>query len=55
MILAIIAEVKKVLPHVDIWVGGPEVTYDAEKLLEKVPEITGVMLGEGEVTFFMNC
>ncbi len=52
MILAIIAEVKKVLPHVDIWVGGPEVTYDAEQLLEKVPEITGVMLGEGEVTFY---
>ena len=33
-----------------IWLGGPEVSYDA-KVLEEHP-VTGVMKGEGEVTFW---
>lgn len=45
------AELKKLLPEADIWLGGPEVSYDAEKVLEECSEITGVMCGEGEETF----
>ena len=52
MIREIITELKKLLPDTDIWVGGPEVTYDADQLLAEMPELTGVMVGEGEATFY---
>lgn len=51
MMLDLVKEFSKLLPQVPIWLGGPEVTYDAPKLLEKYSEITGVMVGEGEATF----
>ena len=44
-------ELKKVLPEVAIWYGGPEVSYDSEKQLECWPWVTGIMRGEGEETF----
>ena len=47
----IVREIKKVLPHVPIWLGGPEVSYDAKEVLARLPEVTGVMRGEGEQTF----
>ncbi len=61
MVLELTAELAKIFPQVPIWLGGPEVTYDAPKLLEKYPEITGIMIGEGEETFrellecYVNC
>lgn len=51
MVLELITELAKLLPQTPIWLGGPEVTYDAPGLLEKYPQITGVMIGEGEETF----
>lgn len=48
---AIAAELKKVTPDVQIWTGGPEVSYDAENFLRKNPAIDGIMVGEGEATF----
>lgn len=47
----ILREVRKLMPEVPIWVGGPEVSYDAKDVLQRLPEVTGVMLGEGEETF----
>ena len=44
-------ELPKILPHTEIWAGGPEVSYDAEKFLKKHPEIRGVMRAEGEGNF----
>lgn len=44
-------EIHKILPDTAIWLGGPEVSYDAAKILEECPEITGIMKGEGEETF----
>ena len=41
----------KILPKTAFWAGGPEVSYDAEKFLTEMPEMTGVMVGEGEKTF----
>ena len=41
-------ELAKLLPHVPIWVGGPEVSYDAVPFLEENPQIFGVMKGEGK-------
>lgn len=47
----LIHEIKKLLPELSIWVGGPEVSYDAKDVLKRLPEVTGVMMGEGEATF----
>ena len=47
----LICEIKKLFPKLPIWVGGPEVSYDAKEVLERLPEVTGVMMGEGEATF----
>lgn len=46
-----IVEIHKLYPEMPIWVGGPEVSYCAESLLHEMPELTGVMMGEGEETF----
>lgn len=51
-ILMIARELKKVLPDVRIWFGGPEASYDGHRLLEQYPFVEGIMLGEGEVTFY---
>ncbi len=50
-ILDVAENLKKVCPQVKIILGGPEVSYDAEKVLEKYSFIDLVMVGEGEVTF----
>lgn len=44
-------DLKKVLPSVPFWVGGPEVSFDAEAFLAANPAFDGVMVGEGEETF----
>ena len=47
----LMADLIKILPGVDFWAGGPEVSYDAEKFLTENSEFKGVMVGEGEETF----
>ena len=47
----IVLEIGKLRPDMPIWLGGPEVSYDAEKFLAKHPEFRGIMKGEGERTF----
>lgn len=47
----LIYDLKKILPRTRIWVGGPEVSYDAENFLKEMPQVTGVICGEGEETF----
>ena len=46
----IIEDIKKILPKVTIWAGGPEVSYDAPKFLKRHPEVDGSMCAEGEKT-----
>jgi radical SAM superfamily enzyme YgiQ (UPF0313 family) len=50
-IRALLLDIKKILPGVHIWLGGPEVSYNAEQMLEEFPAVDGVMTGEGEETF----
>ena len=50
-VMEIVRDMKKVLPEVEIWLGGPEVSYDAKKVLTREPDVRGVMRGEGELTF----
>ena len=47
----IVTEVPKILPYTQIWLGGPEVSYDASDVLKRYPGVAGVMRGEGEATF----
>ena len=52
---SLVREIHKVCPDMPIWLGGPEVSYDAEDVLLRLPEVTGVMMGEGEKTFAELC
>lgn len=51
LIQDVLGNVHQVLPETKIWLGGPEVSYDCEEFLEKHPEVTGIMTGEGERPF----
>lgn len=45
------AELHKLLPDLPIWLGGPEVSFESEAFLAAHPAVTGIMRGEGEVSF----
>ncbi len=51
----LIEELRKLLPKVLIWAGGPEVSYESEQFLQENPGAIGVMAGEGEETFRELC
>ena len=51
----LITEYHKLCPEVPIWVGGPEVSYEVETFFAEHPQVTGVMIGEGERTFQQLC
>ena len=51
LVLELVEELSKIMPQMPIWLGGPEVSFDAPKLLERYPQLQGVMIGEGEETF----
>ena len=53
MVQELLSELPKVLPDADFWLGGPEVTYDAEEILryKSFPFVKGIMVGEGEAAF----
>lgn len=51
MIGELLQELPKVLPQAELWVGGPEVSYDAPEFLKRYPKVRGVMRAEGERSF----
>ena len=51
-ILTIAQELKQVAPEIQIWLGGPEVSYDSKKQLEAHPFVDGIIQGEGETTLY---
>lgn len=40
-----------VRPDVEIWLGGPEVSFNGEEILTEISNVRGIMMGEGEETF----
>ncbi len=48
---ALLPELPKLLPDTEVWLGGPEVSFDGEDLLDEYPGVRGIMAGEGEETF----
>ena len=51
-ILTIAKELHKVAPAIRIWLGGPEVSFDSDKLMQENPFVEGIIQGEGEITFY---
>lgn len=51
LVQELITELPKLLPDTDIWLGGPQVSYDGERILARYPQVSGIMVGEGEATF----
>ncbi|MBY0222985.1 MULTISPECIES: B12-binding domain-containing radical SAM protein [Sporosarcina] len=49
--IKVIRLLKLTSPETIIVCGGPEVTYDYDQWLERVPEIDFIVIGEGERTF----
>lgn len=50
-IQGLLPEIPKLLPETKLWLGGPEVSFRAEKILEQYSYLDGIMVGEGEQTF----
>lgn len=51
MVQELIEDIHQVRPDLPIWLGGPEVSFHPEQLLQKFPFLAGIMIGEGEQTF----
>ncbi|MFB9753673.1 B12-binding domain-containing radical SAM protein [Paenibacillus hodogayensis] len=49
--IRVIGMLKKIKPEVRIVLGGPEVSYDTEYWMKRVPEVDFIVMGEGEETF----
>ena len=47
---AFISDLHKILPDTDLWAGGPEVSYNAEEIIQRW-QLRGVMSGPGEGSF----
>ena len=52
---SLVREIYKLRPDMPIWMGGPEVSYDAADVLKRLPQVSGVLKGEGEETFAELC
>ncbi|MCR4716552.1 MAG: B12-binding domain-containing radical SAM protein [Lachnospiraceae bacterium] len=51
LLTELLPNLSEVLPDTDIWLGGPQVSYNAVEVYKELPSIKGVIIGEGEVTF----
>lgn len=50
-VASLLGDLRRILPGTELWLGGPEVSYDAAEALRNYPVLRGVMAGEGEITF----
>lgn len=57
MVKDLAADLHRLRPETELWLGGPEASYDAAGLLRELPFVRGVMRGEGEEAFrrLMEC
>lgn len=51
IVMQVAKDIHTLLPEAIIYLGGPEVSYESVSVMQNNPEITGIMLGEGEQTF----
>lgn len=48
--IKLVQMLRKVLPEVKLVLGGPEVSYDTEYWMRRIPEVDFIVVGEGEET-----
>lgn len=48
----LVQDLHKISPQTDIWLGGPEASFDALGVSEDFAKVTGMIRGEGEEAFF---
>lgn len=51
----LVNEFAKIRPDVPVWLGGPEVSFGTKEFLNKNKNVTGIIVGEGEHTFYELC
>lgn len=49
--IVVINMLKKIKPELKIVLGGPEVSYDTDYWMERLPDVDFIVMGEGEETF----
>ncbi len=49
--IRVLEVLKKVMPATRIVLGGPEVSYDTEQWMQRLPQVDFIVIGEGEETF----
>jgi len=49
--ITVINMLRKIKPEVKIILGGPEVSYDMDYWMDRIPEVDFIVVGEGEETF----
>ncbi len=52
MMRILVQEYHKLDPLTALWLGGPEVSHAPVEVMNELPELTGIMYGEGEISFF---
>lgn len=49
--IRVVSVLKKIKPELRIVLGGPEVSYDTDYWMKRIPEADFIVMGEGEETF----
>lgn len=49
--IQVVRMLKKIKPELTIVLGGPEVSYDTDYWMKRLPEVDFIVVGEGEETF----
>ncbi|HEY0827625.1 MAG TPA: cobalamin-dependent protein, partial [Bacilli bacterium] len=49
--IQVIRLLKKIKPELVVVLGGPEVSYDTDYWMERLPEVDFIVMGEGEAVF----
>ncbi|MCK5779402.1 MAG: DUF4080 domain-containing protein [Psychrilyobacter sp.] len=47
-VFKIVVELKKIYPKIEIYLGGPEVSYSAMEVMKEYDVVDGIIVGEGE-------
>ena len=55
LIRVLAEDIHKILPETEIWMGGPEVSWNSREMLEQLPFLRGILRGEGEKSFGGLC
>lgn len=55
VIQKILPDIKKIIPNCILGLGGPEVSFNAREVLEKMAAVDFIVCGEGERTVFEIC